>query len=44
LVKMGYQFISTGADVVALSTYYKNLLSECRGQQKSNGDNLYNRT
>lgn len=43
LVDIGYQFISTGADVVALSIYYKNLLNEINGQHKSNSDNLYNR-
>ena len=43
LVDMGYQFISTGADIVALSTYYRNLLSELNGQLKSNSDNIYDR-
>ena len=41
LVDMGYQFISTGADVAALSIYYKGLLSEIDGRHKSDSDNVY---
>jgi 4-hydroxy-2-oxoheptanedioate aldolase len=29
LVKMGYNFISLGADVVALASYFKNIVSKC---------------
>ena len=32
LIAMGYQFISLGADVVALSAYFKNIVDHCTGK------------
>ena len=32
LIAMGYQFISLGADVVALSAYFKNIVDHCSGK------------
>ena len=32
LIAMGYNFISLGADVVALSAYFKNIVDNCTGK------------
>jgi len=33
LVAMGYNFINLGADVIALSAYFKNIVSECNNKK-----------
>ena len=33
LIEMGYTFISLGADVVALSEYYQNIVQNCSGRK-----------
>ena len=41
LVDMGYQFISVGADVVGLWTYYKDILSKITATDTNSSDGIY---
>ncbi|RAV22386.1 HpcH/HpaI aldolase family protein [Paenibacillus contaminans] len=41
LVEMGYRFISVGADVVALSQYYRNLIGELHKQDSGRVKSIY---
>ncbi|MCU6711848.1 aldolase/citrate lyase family protein [Paenibacillus sp. J5C_2022] len=41
LVEMGYRFISVGADVVALSQYYRCLIDELRKQDSGRVKSIY---
>jgi len=41
LVKMGYRFISIGADVVALSQYFRNLIGELHKQDSARVQSIY---
>lgn len=41
LVNMGYNFISLGADVVALFTYYQDIVAKCSGTKAVESTSLY---
>jgi len=41
LVEMGYQFISVGADVVGLWTYYKDIISKITNIDNTSTDGIY---
>jgi hypothetical protein len=38
---MGYQFISVGADVVGLWTYYKDIISKITNIENKASDGIY---
>ena len=41
LIDMGYQFISCGADVVALSDYFKQIVAGFKGTDAENNPGIY---